>query len=109
MAAFLPTFSLAYLYDYLNATQGNRLYTSQTGKKWAEIESAINQLADPSPMVVRLIKTIGLLGVVSEPLPNLKASDELLYYALDDNTEEFATEFKNALSTLKKTLNSYPP
>ena len=98
----LPTFSLADLYDYLNATQGNRLYTSPTGKKWAEIESAINQLADPTPMVVRLIKTIGLLGVVSEPIPNLKASDELLYYALDDNTEEFATEFKNALSTLKR-------
>ena len=98
----LPTFSLADLYDYLNATQGNRLYISQTGKKWAEIESAINQLADPTPMVVRLIKTIGLLGVVSEPIPNLKASDELLYYALDDNTEEFATEFKNALSTLKR-------
>ena len=53
-------------------------------------------------MVVRLIKSIGLLGVVSEPIPNLKASDELLYYALDDNTEEFATEFKNALSTLKR-------
>lgn len=98
----LPTFSLADLYDYLNTTQGNRLYTSQTGKKWAEIESAINQLADPSPMVVQLIKTIGLLGVVNEPIPNLKASEELLYYALDDNTEEFATEFKNALSTLKR-------
>ena len=98
----LPTFSLADLYDYLNATQGNRLYISQTGKKWAEIESAINQLADPTPMVVRLIKTIGLLGVVNEPIPNLKASDELLCYALDDNTEEFATEFKNALSTLKR-------
>ena len=98
--SFLPTFSLADLYDYFNASQGNRLYTSQTGKKWAELESAINQLADPSPMVVRLIKTIGLLGVVNEPIPNLKASEALLYYALDDNTEEFASEFKNALSTL---------
>ena len=100
--SFLPTFSLADLYDYLNATQGNRLYTSQIGKKWAEIESAINQLADPSPMVVRLIKTIGLLGVVNEPIPNLKASEKLLYYALDDNTKEFADEFNNALSTLKR-------
>ena len=100
--SYLPTFSLSDLYDYLNATQGNRLYTSQTGKKWAEIESTINQLANPSPMVVRLIKTIGLLGVANEPIPNLKASEELLYYALDDNTEEFATEFKNALSTLKR-------
>ena len=100
--SFLPTFSLADLYDYLNATQGNRLYISQTGKKWAEIESTIDQLADPSPMVVRLIKTIGLLGVVNEPIPNLKASEELLYYTLNDNTEEFAVEFKNALLTLKR-------
>ena len=98
----LPTFSLADLYDYLNATQGNRLYTSQTGKKWAEIESTIDQLADPFPMVVQLIKTIGLLGVANEPSPNLKASEELLYYALNNNTEEFASEFKNALSTLKR-------
>ena len=98
----LPTFSLADLYDYLNATQGNRLYTSQIGKKWAEIESAINQLANPSPMVVRLIKTIGLLGVANEPIPNLKASEKLLYYALNDNTKEFDAEFNNALSTLKR-------
>ena len=100
--SYLPTYSLSDLYDYLNATQGNRLYTSQTGKKWAEIESTIDQLADPSPMVVRLIKTIGLLGVANEPIPNLKASEELLYYALNDNTEEFASEFKNALSVLKR-------
>ena len=99
---FLPTFSLADLYDYLNATQGNRLYTSQIGKKWAEIESAINQLADPSHIIVRLIKTIGLLGVGNEPIPNLKASETLLHYALDDNTEAFATEFKKALSTLRR-------
>ena len=98
----LPTLSLADLYDYFNATHGNRLYTSQIGKKWAEIESAIDQLADPSPMVVRLIKTIGLLGVANEPIPNLKASEELLYYTLDNNTEEFKDEFKNALSTLKR-------
>ena len=99
---YLPTFSLADLYNYLNATQGNRLYISQTGKKWAEIESTINQLSDPSPMVVQLIKTIGLLGVANEPIPNLKASEELLYCALDDNTEEFADEFKKTLSTLKR-------
>ncbi|MCE2415447.1 hypothetical protein J4G07_15760 [Candidatus Poribacteria bacterium] len=101
-SSFLPTFSLADLCDYLNTTHGNRLYTSQTGKKWAEIESTITQLADPSPMVVRLIKTIGLLGIANEPIPNLKASEELLYYALDDNTEEFADEFKRTLSTLKR-------
>ena len=97
----LPTFSLTDLYDYLNVTHGNRLYTSQTGKKWAEIESAINRIPDPSAMMVKLIKTIGILNVAGEVIPNLKASEQLLRYTLDDNTEEFSAEFENALSTLK--------
>ena len=95
-------FSLADLYDYLNFTQGNSLYTSHNGKKWAEIEFAINRLPAPCPMAIRLIKTIGLLSVVGDAIPNLKASEALLYYALDDNTEEFAREFETALTTLEK-------
>lgn len=97
----LPMFSLADLYDYLDTTQGNKLYTSSNSKKWIEIETAITQLPDPSDMMVKLIKTIGLLSIVSEPIPNLKASEQLLRYALDDNTAEFATEFEDALTTLK--------
>ena len=97
----LPMFSLADLYDYLDTTQGNKLYTSSNNKKWIGIETAITQLPDPSEMTVKLIKTIGLLSIVSEPIPNLKASEQLLRYALDDNTEAFATEFEDALTTLK--------
>ncbi len=97
----LPMFSLADLYDYLGTTQGNKLYISSNSKKWIEIETAITQLPDPSEMTVKLIKTIGLLSIVSEPIPNLKASEQLLRYALDDNTAGFATEFEDALGTLK--------
>lgn len=97
----LPMFSLADLYDYLDTTQGNKLYTSSNSKKWIEIETAITQLPDPTEMTVKLIKTIGLLSIVNEPIPNLKASEQLLRYALDDNTEAFATEFEDALGTLK--------
>ena len=79
----LPMFALPDLYDYLNITHGNKLYTSSNSKKWAQIESAIMQLSEPSSMTVKLIKTIGLLGIISEPIPNLKASDQLLQYALD--------------------------
>ena len=43
----LPMFSLSDLYDYLNVTLGNKLYTSSNSKKWAEIESAINRLPNP--------------------------------------------------------------
>ena len=96
-----PMYTLADLYNYLDITQGTKLYTSSTSKKWAQIESAITRLPDPSDMTVKLIKTIGLLGIVSEPIPNLKASERLLRYALEDTTEAFATEFSEALGTLK--------
>lgn len=98
----LPMYSLPDLYDYLDATQGNELFTSTHGKKWAEIESAIMQFQNPSDITLKLIKSIGLLGIVKDAIPKLKASQELLHYALDDGTSEFDTEFSKALLTLQK-------
>ncbi|MXV76913.1 hypothetical protein F4001_01045, partial [Candidatus Poribacteria bacterium] len=100
--SILPMYSLPDLYDYLDATQGNELFTSNSGKKWAEIESAIMQLKNPSDLTLKLIKSIGLLGIVKEVIPKLKASQELLHYALDDNSSEFETEFSEVLLTLQK-------
>ena len=88
----LPTFRLSNLYDYIYNALGSGLYTSREGAKWAEIESAIERLPDPSPMTVKLIKTIGLLGIVGEASVNLKASKTLLRYALDDGMESFQNE-----------------
>ena len=101
----LPTFRLSNLYDYIHTALGSSLYTSRDGTKWSEIESAIERLPDPSPMTVKLIKTIGLLGIVGEASINLKASKALLRYALDDDTEEFQDQvdesFESALAMLK--------
>ena len=88
----LPTFTLSNLYDYIHTALGSSLYTSREGAKWAEIESAIERLPDPSPMTVKLIKTIGLLSIVGEGSVNLKASKALLRYALDDGMETFQNE-----------------
>ncbi len=98
----LPMLSIADLYDYLNTTIGNRLSASRDGDKWVEIEMAINRLTDPSPTTVKLIKTIGLLSIVGEVSTNLKASKEILRYALDDYTPTFTKEFETALETLEK-------
>ena len=98
----LPMFSLSDLYDYLNMTLGNKLYTSNNSKKWAEIESAINRLPNPSEITVKLIKTIGLLGITGEVITSLKASKKLLHYALDDNSETFTEKFHSALTELEK-------
>ena len=88
----LPTFTLSNLYDYIHTALGSSLYTSREGAKWAEIESAIERLPDPSPMTVKLIKTIGLLSIVGEGSVNLKASKALLRYALDDGMDTFQNE-----------------
>ena len=98
----LPLFSLSDLYDYINTAFGNRLYGSSDGKKWAGIESAIARLPDPSPLMVALIKTIGLLGVVGEVSINLKSSTDLLRYALNDGSETYPQEFDHALTELKR-------
>ena len=98
----LPMLSVADLYDYLNTTIANRLYASRDGDKWVEIEMAINRLTDPSPTLVKLIKTIGLLSIIGEASTNLKASKRILHYALDDHTMEFDQEFNDALKTLEE-------
>ena len=104
----LPTFRLSNLYDYIHTALGSSLYTSRDGTKWSEIESAIERLPDPSPMTVKLIKTIGLLGIVGEVSINLKASKALLRYALDDGlgisqneVDEPLESFESALATLE--------
>ena len=98
----LPMLSIADLYDYLNTTIANRLYVSRDGDKWVEIEMAINRLTDPSPTLVKLIKTIGLLSIIGEVNTNLKASEQILRYALNDHTTEFNRAFDTALKTLEK-------
>ena len=94
----LPTFTLSNLYDYIYTALGSSLYTSRDGSKWAEIESAIERLPDPSPMTVKLIKTIGLLSIVGEGSVNLKASKALLRYALD-GMERFQNEVDESVES----------
>ena len=95
----LPTFRLSNLYDYIYNALGSGLYTSRDGAKWAEIESAIERLPNPSPMTVKLIKTIGLLGVVGGGSVNLKASKTLLCYALNDGMESFQNEVNESVES----------
>ena len=105
----LPTFTLSNLYDYIYTALGSSLYASSNGTRWAQIESAIERLPDPSPMTVKLIKTIGLLGIVGEISGSLKASEALLRYVLGEGTETFqsavdepAESFESALAILEQ-------
>ena len=55
-------------------------------------------------MTVKLIKTIGLLGIVGEGSVNLKASKALLRYALDDGTETFQNEVDEPVESFERAL-----
>ena len=101
---YFPLLTLSHLYDYVTHALGGRLYSTLQGKRWAEIEAAIQRQKDPSEMSVRLIKTIGLLGILGEPVTNLRASKELLCYALNGVIDAKAVETND--QELRKLENS---
>lgn len=79
-----PFYRLDQLYDYVMAALGSTLYSSPQGKKWAEIEDALERLPkECSSLDSRLVKVIGLLGLLGDQR-YLKASERVLAYALAD-------------------------
>ena len=90
--------TLECVYDYLVSAMGSQLYAGAEGRKWAEIEAAINRLHDAAPLEIRLLKIIGLLRLLGD-LGNLKSSPEVLRFALADNATSDA-EIDRALQRL---------
>lgn len=93
------SYRLDQFYDYVITTLGSGLYAQGQGKKWAEIESALDRLVNPSEVEVRLIKVIGLLRVVGD-IGNLKPSKEVLEFALEDE-KVTAAEIEKGLKQLQ--------
>ena len=94
------TFRLDKLYDYLIAAMGSALLASPEGRKWAEVESALNRLIDPTELEVRIIKIIGLLKLIGD-FGNLKSSREVISFALEDETNG-SRQIDKAITGLKK-------
>ncbi len=55
-------------------------------------------------MTVKLIKTVGLLGIVGEASVNLKNSKALLRYALDAAAETFRNEADESVQSFESAL-----
>lgn len=73
--------TLDQVYDYLISAMGSTLYAGAEGRKWAEIENALNRLVDGSGVEIKLVKTVGLLRLLGD-LGNLKSSRTVLHFAL---------------------------
>ena len=88
------------VYDYIVSAMGSALYSGADGRKWAEIDTAIHRVSDPTRLEIRLLKTIGLLYLLGDA-GNLKNSREILHFALSDaKTSEKMID--DALESLQK-------
>jgi len=95
-----PFYRLPDLYDYILATMGSVLYAQLQGKRWAEIDEAVNRLPPQcTSLQVQLVKTIGMLGLLGDQV-HLKASAAVLSYALADGKEVKAEEVQAELQQL---------
>lgn len=87
------------VYDYIVSAMGSALYTGADGRKWAEIDTAIHRVANPTELEIRLLKTIGLLYLLGDA-GNLKNSPRILHFALaDEQTSE--SDIDSALESLQ--------
>ena len=84
------------LYDYAAGILGSRLL-NRDGRQWAEIDAVIRRLpAESSAIDERLIKTIGLLGMLGDQV-GLRASESTLAACIGD-----AVATRQSLGRLKK-------
>lgn len=87
------------LYDYVTTALGSALHAQVDGKKWVEIDSALNRANDTSQLEIRLIKAIGLLRIVGD-IGALTSSPAVLEFAFEDE-KTGAKEISEALERLQ--------
>lgn len=82
-----PLYRLDQLYDYVGATLGPSLYKGSLGRRWAEIDAAIDRIrAEAPPLTRSVVKALGLLWIYGKAV-GLKADAETLSLALGDTGE----------------------
>lgn len=85
----VAVYTIDRLYDYIIQAFGAGLYSTPSGRRWAEIESSLARLDATEELEFKIVKTVGMLSVVGQ-LGELKASIETVSYALNATPEELA-------------------
>lgn len=88
------------IYDYLVSAMGSALLAGPEGRKWAEVESALQRVPDASLLETRILKTIGLFYLLGD-LGRFKCSREILYFSLAERTTN-AKQIDLALERLRR-------
>lgn len=95
-----PTLKLHQLYDYFveNVTGLASRFNLQ---RWVEIQGLIQDVRDRSPETLAILKTIGVLNLITAT-GNLRASPDLVALALCDSPRDNREEWKTAIANLQK-------
>src|SRR5262249_331008 len=88
------------VYDYVSTALGSALYAQADGKKWAEIDSALNRSKDATELEIRLIKAIGLLRIVGD-IGALTSSHAVMEFAFEDEKTK-RVDISQALERLQQ-------
>lgn len=79
-----PLYRLDQLYDYVSLALGPSLYQGSLGRRWAEIEAALDRIKASAPSSTRsVVKALGLLWIHGDPV-GIKANAETLRLALGE-------------------------
>jgi hypothetical protein len=97
---YRPFYRVDMLYDYVHTAMGSALYVHAQGKRWAEIEDALDRLPrEASPVDARVVKAIGLLGLLGDQ-QCVKASPDVLKCALADGKHVVEDDVEAAIVRL---------
>jgi len=92
----LPAVGPDRVYDYFVDSASVALGASQAASRWLEIETAIRDAIGLSPAARRVLKTVGLLNLVSAG-GTLRASREVVLWAASHGGEPVATDEVNEI------------
>jgi len=97
-----PFYRVDQLYDYAVTALGSALAANRDGKRWAEINDALNRLPkDAAGLDARMIKAIGMLSMLGDGR-HLKASEKILQFALADGSTVSREDISASLARLSQ-------
>jgi hypothetical protein len=92
-------FGLDRLYDYLWNSLGEGLYAQRNGKRWAEVESALERLKSDEPVPVIVLKMIGVIGAIGGT-KNIQPTPEVISFGTNGVAD--GAKVPTAIDTLTK-------
>ena len=95
----LPSLPIDYLYDYFISDSSYISQTPEIRRSISETENALERLSGDNPFESRIVKAIGTINLLRAG-GTLPANEQTLIAALDVNSKDEMTTFKNSLDQL---------